>query len=150
MSYQEKNITVSLVSYLLIMGYYLANLFQMFQEGGLASTKFFSLWALVILATIIVNIIASILTNIVLTIVEAIKAQKYDEPRFIADERDQLIGLKGIRSSYITFSVGVLVSVLAFAFGQPPLVMISLIIFFAIAAEIIGDISQIYLYRRGF
>ena len=150
MSYQEKNITVSLVSYLLIMGYYLVNLFQMLQERDLVSSRLFGLWALVILATIIVNIIASILTNIVLTIVEAIKAQKYDEPRFIADERDQLIGLKGIRSSYITFSVGVLVSVLAFAFGQPPLVMVSLIIFFAIAAEIIGDISQIYLYRRGF
>ena len=55
-----------------------------------------------------------------------------------------------MRSSYITFSVGVLVSVLVFALGQPPLVMVSLIIFFAIAAEIIGDISQIYLYRRGF
>lgn len=150
MSYQEKNITVSLVSYLLIMGYYLVNLFQMFQEGGLVSTRLFSLWALVILATIIVNIIASILTNIVLSIVEAIKAKKYEEPRFIADERDKLIELKGIRSSYITFSVGVLISVLAFAFGQPPLVMVSLIIFFAIAAEIIGDILQIYLYRRGF
>ncbi len=150
MSYQEKNITVSLVSYLLIIGYYLVNLFQMFQEGGLVSTRLFSLWTLVILATTIVNIIASILTNIVLTIVEAIKAQKYDEPRFIADERDQLIGLKGVRSSYITFLVGVLVSVLAFAFGQPPLVMVSMIIFFTIVAEIIGDISQIYLYRRGF
>ncbi|MFH1632830.1 MAG: hypothetical protein ABIG63_02315 [Chloroflexota bacterium] len=150
MSYQEKNITVSLVSYLLIMGYYLVNLFQMFQEGELVSTRLFGLSALVILATIIVNIIAIILTNIVLTIVEAVKAQKYDEPRFIADERDQLIGLKGIRSSYITFSVGVLVSVLAFAFGQPPLVMVSMIIFFAIAAEIMGGISQIYLYRRGF
>lgn len=150
MSYQEKNITVSLVSYLLIIGYYLVNLFQMFQEGGLVSTRLFSLWTLVILATIIVNIIASILTNIVLTIVEAIKAQKYYEPRFIEDERDQLIGLKGVRSSYITFLVGVLASVLAFAFGQPPLVMVSMIIFFAIVAEIIGDISQIYLYRRGF
>jgi len=150
MSYQEKNITVSLVSYLLIVSYYLVNLFQMLKEGELVSSKLFGLSAIVILATIIVNIIASILTNIVLTIVEAIKDQKYDEPRFIADERDRLIGLKGMRSSYITFSVGVLVSVLAFAFGQPPLVMVSLIIFFAIAAEIIGDISQIYLYRRGF
>jgi hypothetical protein len=150
MSYQEKNITVSLVSYLLIVGYYLVNLFQMLQEGGLVSTRLFSLSAIVILATIIVNIIASILTNIVLTIVEAIKAKTYENPRFIADERDKLIELKGIRSSYITFSIGVLASVLAFAFGQPPLVMVSLIIFFAIAAEIIGDISQIYLYRRGF
>ena len=150
MSYQEKNITVSLVSYLLIVGYYLANWFQMYQEGGLVSNKLFGLWVIVILGTIIINIVASILTNIVLTIVEAIKAQKYEEPRFIADERDQLIELKGIRSSYITFSLGVLVSVLAFAFGQLPLVMVSMIVFFAILAEIIGDISQIYLYRRGF
>ena len=148
MSYQEKNITVSLVSHLLIVGYYLLNVFQMLREGGLVSTRLFSLCAIVIIAAIIVNIIASILTNIVLTIVEAIKAQKYEEPRFIADERDKLIELKGIRSSYITFSVGVLVSVLAFAFGQPPLVMVSMIIFFAILAETIGDISQIYLYRR--
>ena len=63
---------------------------------------------------------------------------------------DQSIELKGIRSSYITFSLGVLVSVLAFAFGQPPLMMVSMIVFFAILAEIIGDIAQIYLYRRGF
>jgi hypothetical protein len=150
MSYQEKNITVSLVSYLLIVAYYLTNLFQMLQDGPLVSARLFSLWATVIVATIIVTIVASILTNIVLTIVEAIKAQKYEEPRFIADERDQLIELKGIRSSYITFSLGVLVSVLAFAFGQSPLVMISMIIFFAILAEIVGDIAQIYLYRRGF
>jgi len=150
MSYQEKNITVSLASYLLIVGYYLVNLFQMLRGGELVSARLFGLWATVILATIIVNIIASILTNILLTIVEAIKAQKYEEPRFIADERDKVIELKGIRASYIMFSVGVLVSVLAFTFGQPPLVMVSLIIFFAIAAEIIGDISQIYLYRSGF
>ena len=150
MSYQEKNITVSLVSYLLIAGYYLVNLLQMLREGELVANKLFGLCTIVILATIIVNIIASILTNIVLTIVEAIKAQKYEEPRFIADERDQSIELKGIHSSYITFSLGVLVSVLAFAFGQLPLVMVSMIVFFAILAEIIGDISQIYLYRRGF
>ena len=150
MSYQEKNITVSLVSYLLIVGYYLVNLFQMLQEGELVSSKLFGLWAIVILATIIVIIIASILTNIVLTIVESIKAKTYENPRFIEDERDKMIGLKGMRSSYITFSIGVLISVLFFVFGQPPLVMVSMIVFFAIAAEIIGDISQIYLYRRGF
>ena len=150
MSYQEKNITVSLVSYILIAGYYLVNLFQMLQEGELVSSKLFGLWATVILATIIVIIIATILTNIVLTIVESIKAKTYETPRFIEDERDKLIELKGMRSSYITFSIGVLISVLFFVFGQPPLVMISMIVFFAIAAEIIGGISQIYLYRRGF
>lgn len=150
MSYQEKNITVSLVSQLLIGGYYLINLFQMYQEGALVASRVFRLCGIVILAAIIVNIVASILTNIVLSIVHAIRTRTEQEERFIEDERDKLIGLKGTKASYITFSIGVLLSVLAFAFGQPPLMMVSMIVFSAIVAEIIGDISQIYLYRRGF
>ena len=150
MSYQEKNITVSLVSQLLIGGYYLINLFLMYQEGALIASRVFRLCGFVILATIIVNIVASILTNIVLSIVHAIRTRTEQVERFIEDERDQLIGLKGTKTSYIIFSIGVLLSVLAFAFGQPPLVMVSLIVLSGILAEIIGDISQIYLYRRGF
>ena len=150
MSYQEKNITVSLVSHLLIVGYYLVNIFQMLQEGGLVSTRLFSLWAIVIVAGIIANIIASILTHIVFGIIHAIKTKTDKEEPDIADERDKLIELKGLKASYITFSIGVLLAMLTFVFGQPPLVMFSVIIFFSIAAEIIGDISQIYLYRRGF
>jgi hypothetical protein len=150
MSYQEKNVTVSLVSTLLILGYYLANMFQMYQDGGLVAARVFRLWAIVIVAGIIVNIISSILTNIVLSIVHAIKTRTEEEERFIEDERDKLIGLKGMRVSYITFSIGVLLAMLTFVFGQPPLVMFSLIIFFSLVAEIIGDISQIYRYRRGF
>jgi len=150
MSYQEKNITVYLVSQLLIVGYYLLNLSQMLRVGALVSTRVYSLWLLVIATSIIVNIIASILTNILLSIVHAIRTRTNESERFIEDERDKLIELKGMRSSYITFSLGVLVSVLFFVSGQPALVMISMIIFFAILAEIIGAVSQIYLYRRGF
>jgi len=150
MSYQEKNITVSLMTYILILGFYVVNLFQMLQEGGLVSTRLFNLWAIVIIAAILVNIFASILTNIVLSIVHAIKTKTNESERFIADERDKLIELKGVQASYIAYSIGVLVAMLTFVFGQPPLVMFSLIIFFSITAEIIGDISKIYLYRRGF
>lgn len=151
MSYQEKSITVALASYLLILGYYLVNLLQMFQGGGLVAPRVFSLWVIVIVATIIVNIIANILTNIVLSIVQAIKTRTAEvEEQFIADERDKLIDLKGVKVAYITFSLGVLLAMLTFVFGQPPLVMFSSIIFFSIVAEIAGGIAQIYLYRRGF
>ena len=150
MSYQEKNITVSLVSHLLIVSYYLVNLFQMQQAGGLVSARVFSLWAIVIVAAIIVTIIGSILTNILLSIVHAIKTRSEQDERFIEDERDQLIGLKGSKVSYIAFSIGVLIAMLTFAFGQPPLVMFSLLILSSITAEIIGDVSQLYLYRKGF
>jgi hypothetical protein len=150
MSYQEKNITVSLFSHVLILGFYLVNLFQMVQGGGLVANSLFSLWAIVIVSTILVNIFASILTNIILSIVHAIRTRSSEEEQFISDERDNLIGLKGMRISYITFSIGVLIAMLTFVFGHPPLVMFAVIVFFSIAAEIIGDAAQVYLYRRGF
>lgn len=149
MSYQEKNITVSLVSHLFILTYYLANLFPIIQSGEWIAGKLYGLWAIVIGVNILVTIIGSILTNILLTIVDAIRSRKYEDPRFITDERDNLIELKGIRVSYIAFSLGVLASIFAFIFGQPPLMMISLIFAFSILAEIVGDITQITLYRRG-
>ena len=48
MSYEEKNITVSLVSHLLIAGYYAVNWFQMVQAGELVANRLYGLWAIVI------------------------------------------------------------------------------------------------------
>jgi len=149
MSYQETNITVSLVSNLLILGFYLMNFFRMYQEVSLEPAKVFRLWGIVIVATIVLNILGNILTNIVLSIIHAIKTKTERNEPFIADERDKLIGLKGTRISYIVFSIGVFLSMLTLVIDQPPLVMFSLLIFFSIFAEIIGDISQLYYYRRG-
>ena len=150
MTYQEKNIAVSLVSHLLIGAYYLVSLFQMQQAGGLVPAKVFSLWVLVIAATILVNIVGNILTHILLSIVHAIKTGTEHVEKYIEDERDNLIGLKGNKISYIAYSISVLIAMLSFAFGQPPLVMFSLLILSGILAEIIGDLSQLHLYRKGF
>ncbi len=120
------------------------------QAGGLVSTKVFSLWAIVIVAIIVVNIVGNILTHILLSIIHAIKTRSEHVEKFVEDERDQLIGLKGDKVSHIAFSIGVLIAMLTFAFGQPPLVMFSLLILASIVAEIIGDLSQLYLYRKGF
>jgi hypothetical protein len=150
MSYQEKSVTVSLFTTLLILGYYLTNISRMYFGEGLVSGQVFRLAGIVIGASIIVNIAANILTNIILSIVHAIRTGKEEAERFIEDERDDLIGLKGTKFSYIVFSVGVLVAMITFVVGQPALVMFSLIVLFALVSEIIGDIAQIALYRRGF
>ncbi|MBN1217340.1 MAG: hypothetical protein JXM69_00305 [Anaerolineae bacterium] len=120
MSYEEKNITVSLISHLLIGGYYLVNLWQMYYAEGLNAARVFSLWAIVIVTTILVTIVGGILTNILLAIVQAIKTKTCEDERFIADERDKLIELRGTKYAYITFSIGVLLAMLTFVFGQPP------------------------------
>jgi hypothetical protein len=149
MSYQEKNVTVAMISHLLILVYYLFNLLPIVQLGEWVANQLYVLWLVVIVASILVTIIGSILTNIILSIVEAIRSRKYEDPRFITDERDQLIELKGIRIEYITYSIGVLISIFTFISGQSPLLMISVIFAFGILAEIAGDIAKITLYRRG-
>ena len=149
MSNRENSITVSLVSTLIILSYYLVNWLQMYQDVGLDSAQVFRLWAIVIIAAIVLNILGNIITNIVINILHAIKTNSNEEVRLIEDERDKLIELKGVKVTYITFSIGVFLAMLTFVFGQPPLVMFSLIIFFSLLGEIIGDLSQLYLYRRG-
>lgn len=150
MAYQQITIIVTLVSHLLILGYYLVNMIRMVQEGGLVESRVFSLWAVVIVATIVITIIGIILTTIMISIVRAVKTGTVEEETFIVDERDKLIDLRGERVSYVVYSLGVFLSMLVFVLDQPPLVMFSLLILAGILGGISGNIFKLYYYRRGF
>ena len=150
MSFQEKNVAVSLVNFSLILIFYLIRVFQMIQGESFSSTNVFRLWGIVIVLAVIVTILATILTHIVSAIIQAIKTgEEKPEIEDIKDERDQLIDLKGTKVTYVASSIGVFLSMLTFAFGQPPLVMFTLLIFFGVLAQIIGDIFRLYLYQKG-
>lgn len=151
MSFQQKNITVSLVNFILISGFYLFRVIQMILSDSFTSENIFRLWGIIIVLAIVVTIIGTILTQIVSAIIEAVKTGK-ENPRVedIQDERDELIDLKGTRITYTVSSIGVFLAMLTFVFGQPPLVMFTLLIFSGVFAQVIGDISRLVLYRRGF
>ena len=151
MSFQQKNITVSLVNFTLILGFYLIRMLQMILSESFTSANVFRLWGIIIGLAVAVTIIGTILTHIVSAIIQAIKTGKED-PKIedIQDERDQIIDLKGTRITYTVSSIGVFLSMLTFVFGQPPLVMFSLLIFFGVFAQVVGDISRLVLYQRGF
>ena len=151
MSFQQKNITVSLVNFSLILAFYLIRVFQMTQGGSFTSTNVFRLWGIVIALAVVVTIVGTILTHIVSAIIQAIKTGEED-PKIedFEDERDKLIDLRGTQVTYAASSLGTLIAMLTFVFGQPPLVMFSLLIFFGLLAQVIGDISRLALYRRGF
>ncbi len=151
MSFQEKNSTVSLVNFILILGFFLARLFQMIQGGSFIPANVFRLWGIIIALAIVVTIFATILTHIVSAIIHAIKTgQERSDVEDIEDERDQLIDLRGTKITYLVYSIGNLLSMLTFVFGHPPLVMFTQLILSGVVAQIIGDISRLYLYRRGF
>ncbi|HEU0295973.1 MAG TPA: hypothetical protein VFR47_24750 [Anaerolineales bacterium] len=151
MSFQQKNITVSLANFTLILVFYLIRIFQMIQGGNFNSTNVFRLWGIIIALAIVVTIFATILTHIVSAIVQAIKTGE-ENPKIedFEDERDKFIDLRGTRVTYLVSSIGSFLSMLTFVLGQPPLVMFTLLIFFGVVAQIVGDVSRLYLYRRGF
>ena len=150
MSFQEKNIAASFVIFTLILGFYAVKVFQLIQNENFNLTNMVRLWGIVIILGIVVTIIGTILTHIGSGIIEAIKTQKEPVIEDIQDERDRLIDLRGTKVTYVVYSLGVFLSMLTFALGQPPLAMFSLLIFFGLVAQIVGDISRLVLYRRGF
>jgi len=151
MSFQQRNITVSLVTFILILGLYMTRVFQLLQSDGFTPTNIFRLWGITIILSIVATIILTILAHIGSAVFQVIKTGD-ENPKIedIQDERDKLIDLRGTRVTYVASSLGVLAAMLTFVFGQPPLVMFSLLVFFGLLAQIIGDISRLMLYRRGF
>lgn len=150
MSFQEKNITVSLSIFAIILGIYLIRVFQMVQNESFNSTNVFGLWGTIVVLAVIGTIVAMIFTHIAGGIIHKVRTNEDPHIEDIQDERDQIIDLKGTRVAYTFSSIGVALSMLTFVFGQPPLVMFSLLIFFGVLAQVVADIWRLTLYRRGF
>lgn len=148
MSYEQRNIAVSLTISVLVLGYYIFRWVGMLSSGTFVEENVYRLWGVMIAITIAANIFGVILAQIVSAIVYQVRTNK--EEKFTKDERDRLIDLRGTRVAYLTFSLGVLVSMLSMVLGRPPLVMFSLLIFFGITSQIAADVSRLLIYRRGF
>lgn len=150
MSFQQKNVTVTLVNFSLILAFYLIRIWQMIQTESFNSTNLFRLFGIIIVLAVIVTIAATILTHFVSAIIQAIKIKGEPYIEDSADERDKFIDLRGTKVTYTVSSLGGFFAMLTYVLGQPPLVMFSLLIFFGVLGQIVGDIFRLYLYRRGF
>jgi hypothetical protein len=150
MSFQQKNITVSLSIFSLIMGFYLLRIFQMVQGDSFNSTNVFRLWGIIALMAVIGTIVMTIVTHIVGGVVHKMTTNEDPHIEDIQDERDILIDLKGTKVTYLFSSIGAALSMLTYVLGHPPLVMFSLLIFSGILAQIVADVWRLVLYRRGF
>lgn len=148
MSYKQRNITVSLAIFSLVLAFFSVRILLMLQSGSFESSRIFKLWLTIIIITIAANILGTIIAQIVYSIIHYIRFN--EEPEFIEDERDDLIELKGTKVANTMFSLGVLLSMLSFVLKQPPLVMFTALIVSGLVAQIVSDVWRLYLYRRGF
>lgn len=148
MNYQENRIIGYLISVLLAVGYYSFQVFQKYQEGSFDLTTISSSWGSVILIAIAVQIVLSIFMGILFSVIPA--STRSEKNISLSDERDQLINLKADQISHAVFGIGFLIAMITLAIGLPPLVMLNLIVYSGFGAGIVGLITKLYLYRRGF
>ena len=147
MSYQEKKNIVSLISTLLIFGFYCLYVYQKYQEGSIDSTDTYRFWGTVILILIPVSIAAKIIITIVFNIIYRITTKEV-EPSF-ADELDKLIELKATRNSHYVFTLGFLLAMGSLVMDMPHSAMFIILILSGFVSEIVGTVTQLYLYRKG-
>ncbi|MGF7047344.1 hypothetical protein J2T13_001849 [Paenibacillus sp. DS2015] len=147
MSYQEKKNIVSLMGTLLVFVCYCLYVFERYPEATLDSTDTFRFWASVILILIPVSIVAKIIITIIFNIIYRISTNE-KEPSF-ADELDKIIELKATRNSHYVFIIGFLLAMGSLVMNMPPYMMFIILIFSGLLSEVIGVITQIYLYRIG-
>lgn len=149
MSFKEKNTAVSLGTTSLVLSYFLFRVFQMLENGAFEAGNLFRLWGIVIGLIIGITIFATILTHMISGVVMGFQNRdEQPEIEAVEDERDMQIDFQGTKMSHRASGIGVTIAMLTFVLGYPPLVMFSLLIFFAIFAQILGDITRLALYRR--
>jgi len=134
----------------LIFIFYIIRVLQMNQGGDFTAINVYALWATVIVVGVLATVIGTILTLIAFGIIEAARTDEEPDVDDLEDERDKLIELRGARNSYIVVGIGMFIAMGTQVLNMSPLVMFSLLLFFVMIAEIIGSISRLYFYQRGF
>jgi hypothetical protein len=149
MTFRQKTVVGTLVSFSFILVFYLIRLVLMLGTGPLEADPLFRLWFLVIGLAIGVTIVVLIITHIIGAAVVAARTKDPDPYiEDIEDERDELIKLKGARVNQTVGSLGVFAAMLTFVLGSDALVMFALLIIVGLLSEIIGSVAQLVLYRR--
>lgn len=152
MSYKERSIWVSLAITLYIWFNYFSELYWSSQQNTLTVDSMKS----ALLTVVVMTIVLEILHHVVIAIIDN-KNANYDE-----DERDQKISLLGSQHAYYILSFTAITSVLHLLFPvmsqglvnalnlPSEYVLINIIIFGALVAEIAKFSTQVFYYRRGF
>lgn len=136
MSFKEKSIWISLVTTILIFGYYFLRIFQMANNEEATHTEI----AVFFISVIVLIVIVETILHILLAIFHRPEAE---------DERDRLIELKATRNAYYLLVAGVFTAIVGFVVSAAPILVAHIILFFFILAETGAFITQLFYYRRG-
>lgn len=139
MSFHEKSIWVTLIITLAVFGFYFTQAAIVFSNPEIPDEGLIGLFIVMI---VVITIIQIVLQSII-AIIHRKEAEKN------GDERDQIIELKATRTSYFVLVFGIWVICPGILIIRSPLLIVNLLLFFFVIAEVTGYIKQLYHYRRG-
>jgi len=139
LSYKEKSIWASLISTIIVFGYYFFFAIKVFNNPEIENMMLVGLF----IGAVVFIMLIQIFSQIVIAIANRKEAEKGE------DERDNLIELKTTRVSYFILVLGVWITAFSILVISSPIILVNLIMFFFILAEIVGYSLQLIYYRRG-
>jgi len=145
---KERQILLSIVSTIVIFGFYSLYVYRNYIAGNPEILDDFTFWGRAFLVLIPITIIVNIPIHIVFAIVNRIVTNE-DIPTK-DDERDKLIELRAIRIAHWIFVVGFVSAMGAIALGMQPWLMLIIIIGSGFIGCIVSEVAKIIMYRRGF
>ncbi len=139
LSYREKIIWASLISTILIFGYYFIQAFKVFTNPDIENISLLSLFLGVVI----------FITVIQVTLIITLSIVNRKEAKADGDERDKLIEAKATRISHFILSAGAWTTAFGILITSSAFILINVLILFLIISEIVGFSLQLFYHRRG-
>ncbi len=135
-TFQEKSIIVTLTTTLIIFSGYFVTAFTMLAQPDVPEASIIALF----IGAVVLMVAVQIGVHVIIALFS-----KHEE----SDERDKLIKLKATRISYYVLVAGIWATAVSPALWSSTFMILNLLILSFMLSAIIGQISQLVMYRRG-
>lgn len=148
MSFEERNAVSGILVGFIAWGIMLSVLIQKTGDGVFDGSGGLMAWARAVLWLIGIGIGLAIAMTIVFNIAYAVITGD-KKPDFLRDERDILIGLRGMQATMMVLTLGILGAFVALAWGVPVLTVLNMILAACALSSFASEVTKLILYRRG-
>lgn len=163
MTYKEKQVWVTMLSGIIILGLYLKKAISTFMLKGEVVYDDTAFWAKTMLLYIGVGIVLVILMLIVFNILGVVSAEVINKIRRtqgvnvegsvdfddVEDEMDRLISLKAGQISYMVVGIGFVLGLVILALNGAPGVMMNITYMSFLLGGVLEGVIKLYYYKRG-
>jgi hypothetical protein len=148
MSFEERNAVSGILVSFVTWAIMLTVLIQKSNAGLFDGAAGLEYWARSVLWLILIGVGIAIVMTILFNIAYAIITGE-KKPDFLHDERDTLIGLRGMQATVIVMTTGIIAAIIALAFGTTVLVVLNIIFAACALSSFASEVTKLVLYRRG-